>query len=129
MAKTLKIKLTGLRVFAHHGVFDFERQNALEREGELMNDMEVLRTQALVYKEDFDEERRERTELALGKAGQWAGGGSVYQLRLFGRLGLVQRGADGLLVKIHPEPGAFVGRSQRQFGVGRRPRRVSWSGV
>ena len=27
MAKTLKIKLTGLRVFAHHGVFDFERQN------------------------------------------------------------------------------------------------------
>ena len=43
---------------------DFERQNALEREGELMNDMEVLRTQALVYKEDFDEERRERTELA-----------------------------------------------------------------
>lgn len=43
---------------------DFERQNALEREGELMNDMEVLRTQAVVYKEDFDEERRERTELA-----------------------------------------------------------------
>ena len=27
MAKTLKIKLTGLRVYAHHGVFDFERQN------------------------------------------------------------------------------------------------------
>jgi dihydroneopterin aldolase len=27
MAKTLKIKLTALRVFAHHGVFDFERQN------------------------------------------------------------------------------------------------------
>ena len=27
MVKTLKIKLTGLRVFAHHGVFDFERQN------------------------------------------------------------------------------------------------------
>ncbi len=27
MAKTLKIKLTGLRVFAHHGVLDFERQN------------------------------------------------------------------------------------------------------
>lgn len=27
MSKTLKIKLTGLRVFAHHGVFDFERQN------------------------------------------------------------------------------------------------------
>ena len=27
MAKTLKIKLTGLRVFAHHGVFDFARQN------------------------------------------------------------------------------------------------------
>jgi dihydroneopterin aldolase len=27
MSKTIKIKLTGLRVFAHHGVFDFERQN------------------------------------------------------------------------------------------------------
>jgi len=27
MAKTLKIKLTGLRVFAHHGVFDHERQS------------------------------------------------------------------------------------------------------
>lgn len=26
MAKTLRIKLTGLRVFAHHGVFDYERQ-------------------------------------------------------------------------------------------------------
>ena len=27
MSKSIKIKLTGLRVFAHHGVFDFERQN------------------------------------------------------------------------------------------------------
>lgn len=27
MSDTIKIKLTGLRVFAHHGVFDFERQN------------------------------------------------------------------------------------------------------
>lgn len=27
MAKTLKIKLIGLRVFAHHGVFEFERAN------------------------------------------------------------------------------------------------------
>lgn len=27
MSKTLKIKLTGLKVFAHHGVFEFERAN------------------------------------------------------------------------------------------------------
>lgn len=27
MANKIKIKLTGLRVYAHHGVFDFERQN------------------------------------------------------------------------------------------------------
>lgn len=27
MSKTIVIELKGLRVFAHHGVFDFERQN------------------------------------------------------------------------------------------------------
>lgn len=29
-SKAIKIKLTGLRVFAHHGVFDFERANGQE---------------------------------------------------------------------------------------------------